>query len=135
MKNTQNDSNRGTPTPITTPNRVEKPWGFELIFARTERYVGKILCIHQGHSLSRQYHEVKDETIFVSSGSLVLELGQGPTLTRETVGAGKSFRIKAGTIHRFIAEEPVELMEVSTPELDDVIRLEDNYGREGTNAP
>ena len=124
-----------TTTPIVQPRTVEKPWGCELIFAHTDKYVGKILVIKEGHSLSRQYHEVKDETIYVLKGTLILELGPADDVIREEVPAGSGFRVKPMTIHRFIAEEDVELMEVSTPELDDVIRLEDRYGREGTSAP
>lgn len=120
---------------ITPPRKVEKPWGGEVIFAHTERYVGKILRIEAGHSLSRQYHEVKDETIYVMEGTLVLEIGASPDITREKVTVGHGFRVHPGVIHRFGAEERVVLLEVSTPELDDVVRLEDKYGREGTNTP
>ena len=115
--------------------RVEKPWGHELIWAHTDRYVGKLLHIQQGHQLSRQYHEVKDETILVIEGELVLELGAEDSLERRVLGKMESYRVTPGTIHRFIAEHDVTLMEISTPELDDVVRLEDDYGREGTSAP
>ena len=120
---------------IVFPRRVDKPWGHEIIFAHTERYVGKILVIEPGHSLSRQYHEVKDESLYVLDGTLVLELGIGDNLKREKVSAGKGFHVTPYTVHRFSAEERVRLLEVSTPELDDVVRLEDRYGREGTSAP
>ena len=109
---------------------VLKPWGWEKIWAHTDKYVGKILHINPGHRLSKQYHEVKDETIHVLSGILVLctkELEIVQTLT-----AGMSLRILPGLIHRFEAPangEPVVLLEASTPELDDVIRLEDDYDR------
>jgi mannose-6-phosphate isomerase-like protein (cupin superfamily) len=117
--------------PAVQVRHVDKPWGGEDIFAHTDRYVGKILTIRAGHALSRQYHEHKDETIFVLSGELCLELGQGETLETRIMGAGSSFHITPGTIHRFIAEQDVVLAEVSTPELDDVVRLEDRYGRSG----
>jgi quercetin dioxygenase-like cupin family protein len=117
------------------PTRVDKPWGYELIFAHTHRYVGKVLHIDAGHALSRQYHRVKDETIHVLAGELVLEVGPAGAAQTHRVGAGSSFRIVPGTIHRFAAEQAVELLEVSTPELDDVVRLEDRYGREGTSTP
>ena len=120
---------------IVPPRKVSKPWGHELIFAHTDRYVGKILVIEPGHSLSRQYHEVKDETLYVQDGTLRLELGFEETLRVQDVPAGSSFRIKPGVIHRFTATERVVLLEVSTSEMDDVIRLEDEYGREGTSHP
>ena len=115
--------------------RVEKPWGFELIWAETERYVGKIISVNPGHRLSLQYHEVKDESILVTSGVLRLHLenaeGQMETLD---LGPGEHSRIPVGRKHRFEAlDEVAELVEVSTPELDDVVRLEDDYSREGTN--
>jgi mannose-6-phosphate isomerase-like protein (cupin superfamily) len=115
--------------PIFPVRHVEKPWGGEDIFAHTENYVGKILTINAGHALSRQYHEHKDETIYVLSGELVMEEGEGDTLVRHVFPAGCSFHVTPGTIHRFIAEKDVVLAEVSTPELDDVVRLEDRYGR------
>jgi mannose-6-phosphate isomerase-like protein (cupin superfamily) len=115
--------------------RVTKPWGYELIFAHTDRYVGKVLHIEKGHQLSRQYHKVKDETIFVSTGRLVLEVGPAGSVVTRTLGPGEGFRVRPGTIHRFVAAETCDLLEVSTPELDDVVRLEDDYGREGTSEP
>ena len=108
---------------------VDKPWGYELIFAHTERYVGKILFIREGEALSRQYHEQKDETIHVLEGTLRLEIGQGDTLETLLMETGRSFHVTPGTIHRFVADSDVKLAEVSTPELDDVVRLEDRYGR------
>ena len=116
--------------------RVEKPWGHELIWAHTDRYVGKILVIETGKRLSLQRHEVKDESILVLSGRLRLfiEDDEG-TVQVEELGAGGSRRVETGRIHRYEAIERCELVEVSTPELDDVIRLEDDFGREGTNAP
>ena len=112
--------------------RVDKPWGYEIIWAHTDRYVGKLLHIDAGHALSRQYHQVKDETIFVLQGELVLEVGDGDDQQRHVLGPHQAYHVTPGTIHRFIAEQTVELMEVSTPELDDVVRLEDRYGRKGT---
>ena len=113
--------------------RVEKPWGYELIWAHTDRYVGKLLHITAGNALSRQYHVTKEETLIVISGQLVLELGDDDNRERRVLGPREAFHVAPGTIHRFIAEQDVELMEVSTPELDDVVRLEDRYGREGTS--
>ena len=114
--------------------RVEKPWGYEIIWAKTDRYVGKILHIEAGHALSLQYHEVKEETIRLNSGKLVLEVEEDgqPRRTIE-LAPGDSFHIRPRTIHRMIAKETCDVLEVSTPELDDVVRLEDRYGREGTS--
>ena len=116
--------------------RVEKPWGHELIWAHTDRYVGKILVIETGHRLSLQRHEIKDETIFVRGGRLRLYLeGDDGVVHSEELGPGEHRHVPTGRIHRYEAIERCELIEVSTPELDDVIRLEDDFGREGTNAP
>lgn len=105
---------------------VEKPWGHEVIYAQAKRYVGKILVINKGKRLSRQYHKVKHETIYVLKGTLGLEL-KGKTLT---AGPGKAFPIPPRTVHRFFAPKGrVTLLEVSTPELWDVVRLSDDYGR------
>ena len=114
--------------------RVPKPWGHELIWAHTDRYVGKVLVIEAGKRLSLQRHEVKDESIYVLSGRLrlLLEDDAGKVLTEE-LGPGDHRRVETGRVHRYEAIERVELMEVSTPELDDVVRLEDDYGREGTS--
>jgi quercetin dioxygenase-like cupin family protein len=117
------------------PRTVDKPWGHELIFAHTERYVGKILHIEKGHRLSRQYHKVKDESLTVLQGVLGLELGVPPDVERRLCRVGDAFHVTPGTVHRFIAVETCDLVEVSTPELDDVVRIEDEYGREGTNNP
>jgi mannose-6-phosphate isomerase-like protein (cupin superfamily) len=114
--------------------RVEKPWGHELIWAHTDRYVGKLLVIEAGHRLSLQKHLKKDESIFVVRGKLRLVLGDETGALQEIdLGPGEHRRIPTGRVHRFIALERVELMEVSTPELDDVIRLEDDYGRKGSS--
>jgi len=112
--------------------RVEKPWGYELIWAHTGRYVGKILHIDAGHALSYQYHERKEETIYVLSGTLTLHVASGddePEIVE--LAAGEAFHIHPGLRHSFEAIGEVELLEVSTPELDDVVRLRDRYGRAG----
>jgi mannose-6-phosphate isomerase-like protein (cupin superfamily) len=117
--------------------RVEKPWGYELIWAVTDAYVGKVLFVKAGHSLSLQFHRVKDESWLVQSGRAKLELGDaGETvLHTEVIGAGAAFHYAPGTVHRVTALEDTTILEVSTPHLDDVVRLEDAYGREGTSAP
>jgi quercetin dioxygenase-like cupin family protein len=115
--------------------RVDKPWGHELIWAETDRYVGKLLHIKAGQCLSRQYHRVKDETLLVQSGEMCLEVGPTEALEKLTMRGGDTFHVEPGTIHRMVAISDVTLVEVSTPELDDVVRLEDVYGRQGTNAP
>jgi mannose-6-phosphate isomerase-like protein (cupin superfamily) len=115
--------------------RVGKPWGYEIVWAETDRYVGKILHINAGHKLSRQYHERKDETFYVQSGEMQLEIGDGDALRTLHLGPGEAFHCTPNTIHRMVATTDVDVIEVSTPELDDVIRLEDAYGRKGTNAP
>ena len=109
---------------------VEKPWGHELIWARTKDYVGKLIHINSGESLSRQYHVKKDESIYVMKGTLTLELGDGSLMQTLILEEGHSFRIAPYTIHRFIANSgDVDLIEVSTPELQDVVRINDKYGR------
>lgn len=115
--------------------KVDKPWGHELIWAETSRYVGKLLHIKQGQSLSRQFHRQKDETFFVQRGEMNLELGPAEQREVRVMKAGDTFHCPPGTIHRMVAVTDVDVLEVSTPELDDVVRLEDSYGREGTNAP
>lgn len=113
---------------------VKKPWGYEKIFARSEKYVGKVLHIDAGESLSLQYHERKDETIHVLAGKLVLEVDEGSMLVKKVLGEGEGYRILPGARHRMSAEEPTDILEVSTPELDDVVRLEDRYGRIGAKG-
>ena len=119
------------------PRRVEKPWGWELIWADTALYVGKILFVRAGHSLSLQFHREKDESWYVQSGRAELELGAvGQTvLNAEVIGTGASFHYLPGTVHRVTALEDTTILEVLTPHLDDVVRLEDKYGREGTSGP
>ena len=116
---------------------VPKPWGREEIFAENERYAGKFLHIDAGQSLSLQYHERKDETIHVLEGEVVLLVGadEAKGLKEVILGRGESFRITPGMRHRMRADKPCVLVEVSSPELDDVVRLEDAYGRAGTTAP
>jgi len=115
------------------PQRVEKPWGHELIFVVTDRYAGKLIFVKAGESLSLQFHKVKDEAWYVLEGRAQLELGAPGerVLASEVVGPGASFRFQPGTVHRVRAIEDTTIFEVSTPELDDVVRLEDRYGRAG----
>ena len=109
---------------------IDKPWGYELIWARTPDYVGKLIHIKENNMLSRQYHAKKDESIYVMEGELTLEIGEGDLMQTLVLTKGKSFRIAPYTVHRFIAKDvDVDVIEVSTPELDDVIRLTDAYGR------
>jgi mannose-6-phosphate isomerase len=117
--------------------RVEKPWGHELIWAITETYCGKVLFVKAGHALSLQFHRAKEESWLVQSGRAKLELGDaGETvLAEEVVSAGSAFHYLPGTVHRITAIEDTTILEVSTPQLDDVVRLEDAYGRAGTSAP
>lgn len=116
--------------------RVDKPWGHELIWAHTPQYVGKLLVIEAGRRLSLQRHEVKDESILVNSGRLRLFLEDDDgVVQQEELGPGEHRHVPTGKVHRYEAIERTELIEVSTPELDDVVRLEDDFGREGTNAP
>ncbi len=114
---------------------VPKPWGREEIFAENERYAGKLLYISAGQSLSLQYHERKDETLYVLEGEVVLLVGTEDRMQEMTLSRGQSIRITPGMRHRMRAEKPCVLVEVSSPELDDVVRLEDSYGRAGTTAP
>jgi len=115
---------------VFSPERVEKPWGYELIWARTDRYVGKILHVRAGHALSVQYHERKDETIHVLRGEMRFWVGvDASSLAEVGLPEGQSYRIRPGTVHRMEAVTDVDVLEASTPELDDVVRLEDRYGR------
>ena len=116
---------------------VEKPWGHELIWAHTPHYVGKVLHIKAGQALSVQYHEKKDETIHLLSGEMIyrvsdVALGE---MKEITLRAGESFRNEPGTVHQMEAVTDCDVLEASTPHLDDVVRLKDRYGREGTSAP
>ncbi len=111
------------------PQRIAKPWGHELIWARTDRYVGKILHVEAGHVLSLQYHNVKDESIYVLTGEIILRLQRGETLIERRVAQGEAFHIQPKLVHQFEAVVTSDLLEASTPELDDVVRLKDRYGR------
>ena len=117
--------------------RVEKPWGYEIIWAHTDRYVGKVLHITAGHALSVQYHERKDETVYLLSGELKywVKLVGDADLRDVRLKVGDAFRITPGTIHYMEAVTDCDVLEASTPELDDVVRIKDRYGREGTSAP
>lgn len=116
--------------------RVDKPWGHEVIWAHTDRYVGKILVIEAGRRLSLQKHLVKDESILVREGRMRLYLEDDDGVVREQIlGPGDHRRVATGRVHRYEAIERCEVIEVSTTELDDVVRLEDDFGREGTTAP
>jgi mannose-6-phosphate isomerase-like protein (cupin superfamily) len=116
------------------PRRVDKPWGWELIWALTDRYCGKLLFVRAGHKLSLQFHREKDESWYIQQGRAEIELARaGETITQtEVVAPGAAFRFEPGTVHRVTALEDTLIIEVSTPELDDVVRLEDDYGRQGT---
>ena len=122
------------PVQLPGAGRVDKPWGYELRWAINDRYLGKLIHVNAGEMLSLQYHVQKDESIFVQNGALdlVLEDEDGELVTHRLV-AGMSARVLPGRRHRFVAVEDVDLFEVSSPEIDDVVRLEDRYGREGTS--
>ena len=109
--------------------RVDKPWGYELHWAKTDRYVGKLIHINKGHALSLQYHNQKDETIFLWAGKMLFEIDVNGTLTKREMLPGESVHVTPPTIHRMTAIEDCDVFEVSTPELHDVVRLEDRYGR------
>ena len=133
--------------PVSSPNvntldpwrvearKVDKPWGYELIWAEAEAYVGKVLFVRAGEALSLQFHNQKDESWYVLEGRAELELSSpGEAVpSSEVVGAGEAFRLRPGTVHRVHAVDDTTILEVSTPHLDDVVRLEDRYGREGTS--
>jgi mannose-6-phosphate isomerase len=110
--------------------RVEKPWGYELHWAKTDRYVGKLIHVNAGHALSLQYHNIKDETIYLHSGLLQFETQDGPHRVIREMHPGERVHITPKTVHRMTALEDSDIFEVSTPELDDVVRLEDRYGRQ-----
>jgi mannose-6-phosphate isomerase len=111
------------------PYRVEKPWGYELIWARTDRYVGKILHIEPGHCLSLQYHNQKDETLYVLRGEIVFRVKVEEELREIPMREGDGYHVTPHTVHQMEAVTPADLLEASTPELDDVVRLQDRYGR------
>jgi mannose-6-phosphate isomerase len=114
-------------------SRVDKPWGYEIRWAITDRYLGKILHVNRGEALSLQYHERKDECLLVSNGSIDIELGGADGhLEKVRMRSGDTVHLTPGTRHRITAVEDADIFEVSTPEIEDVIRLEDRYGRAGT---
>ena len=120
----------------TSPvKRVPKPWGYEIIWAHTDRYVGKVLHIKAGHALSVQYHNQKDETVYLLKGEMKYWVKLGDELEDVRLREGDAFRITPGTVHYMEAITDCDILEASTPELDDVVRLQDRYGREGTSAP
>jgi mannose-6-phosphate isomerase-like protein (cupin superfamily) len=120
----------------TTPRRIDKPWGWELVWAEADDYVGKLLFVRAGESLSLQYHERKDESWLVQQGRARLELGEvGGELEVLEIAPGDAYRFPPRTVHRVMALEDTTVVEVSTNHLTDVVRLEDEYGREGTHAP
>lgn len=123
-------ANQKRQTEVSPIERIEKPWGYELLWAKTEDYVAKVLVIRKGHSLSLQYHRIKEETLFLESGECSLEAGPDernlqPVPFRE----GDAFHVPPGLLHRLKAESDVRIFEVSTPHLQDVVRLQDHYGR------
>jgi mannose-6-phosphate isomerase-like protein (cupin superfamily) len=128
-------------TKVETLTKVDKPWGYELHWAKTDRYVGKVLHINAGHALSLQYHNVKEETIHLQSGKLLYEIGpagvpsRDVALTRIEMRPGDSVYVAPKTVHRMTAIEDCDVFEVSTPELNDVVRLEDRYGRNYNDRP
>jgi mannose-6-phosphate isomerase len=127
---------QAAPGPVSASgsSRVDKPWGYELRWAITDRYLGKVIHVDAGRKLSLQYHVQKDEAILVLRGELdlVLEDGEGELVTHR-MGEGMSARVRPGRRHRFVAVTDVDLVEVSSPEIDDVVRLSDDYGRAGTS--
>jgi mannose-6-phosphate isomerase len=112
--------------------RVDKPWGYEIHWAKTDRYVGKVIHINAGHALSLQYHNLKDETVHVFSGKILFEREVDGKLVGREMKAGESEHVTPKTVHRMTAIEDSDVLEASTPELHDVVRLEDRYGRSGT---
>jgi mannose-6-phosphate isomerase len=109
--------------------RVDKPWGYELHWAKTDRYVGKLIHVDAGHALSLQYHNQKDETIYLASGRMLFEIKEGEELVKREMMPGQAVHVTPGTVHRMTAISDCDIFEVSTPELHDVVRLEDRYGR------
>ena len=122
---------------VVEPERVDKPWGYELIWALTDKYCGKLLHVRAGEQLSLQFHKVKDEAWLVYEGKAEVELAPpgGALPMSEVVGPGAAFHFEPGTVHRVRALEDTTILEVSTPEIDDIVRLDDRYGRAGAPAP
>ena len=122
--------------PEDLPVRVEKPWGYEIWYAWTDQYVGKIIHVNKGGRLSLQYHDKKDETSYLLSGKLLLVRGPSvDQLTETVIEAGRQWRNTPGIIHTIEGIEDADVLEVSTPQLEDIVRLDDRYGRTGTNKP
>lgn len=122
--------------PTQPVQRVDKPWGYELIWARTKDYVGKVIHINRGHKLSLQFHNIKEETFYLQSGKMTLQFEDDQGQMQERVMLpGEAHHMPVGRKHRMIAIEDTDVIEVSTPQLDDVVRVEDGYGREGTSKP
>jgi mannose-6-phosphate isomerase len=116
--------------------RIEKPWGYEIWYAQTDQYAGKILHVDRGHRLSLQFHELKDESNYLLSGRMLLIKGpSAEELAQLEIVPGHTWRNRPGEVHTIEALEDSDVLEVSTPQLDDVVRLTDNYGREGTSQP
>jgi mannose-6-phosphate isomerase len=114
----------------TDVRRVEKPWGYEVVYALTERYCGKVIFVRKGEELSLQFHREKDEVVYLHEGRIELQVGEpGRPLDVEVVTPGRAYRLRPGIVHRWRALEDSVVLEVSTPEIDDVVRLEDRYGR------
>lgn len=118
-----------------TVTNVPKPWGHETIWAHTDEYVGKILHINAGEALSVQYHNVKDETVYLLSGTLIYRIWEDDVPVDVQLEVGQSYHVTPGTVHQMEAVTDCDILEVSTPHLGDVVRLQDRYGREGTSAP
>ena len=121
--------NKESSVDIANPVRVDKPWGYELHWAKTDRYVGKLIHVNAGHALSLQYHNQKDETIYLWSGRLLFEIEINGEIVGREMGPGEAVHITPRTVHRMTALEDSDILEASTPELHDVVRLEDRYGR------
>ena len=117
------------------PRKTEKPWGYELLFALTDKYAGKVIYVKQGHRLSLQYHEEKDETLYIYEGKALVEIeGEDGQLVQSEMSSGDCFRLTPMIKHRMKALEDTVFFEVSTPELEDVVRMDDDYGRTGTSS-
>ena len=118
---------------MSEPTRVEKPWGYELHWAKTDRYVGKVIHINRGQALSLQYHNLKDETIYLFSGKLLFEIEVDGKLVQREMSPGEAAHVTPKTVHRMTAIDDCDVLEASTPELHDVVRIEDRYGRVGSS--
>jgi mannose-6-phosphate isomerase-like protein (cupin superfamily) len=117
---------------VNEVTKVDKPWGYELHWAKTDRYVGKLIHVNAGHALSLQYHNLKDETIFLWTGRMLFEIKEDDRLVAREMVPGQAVHVTPKTVHRMTAITDCDIFEVSTPELHDVVRLEDRYGRQST---